>query len=619
MPLFVIKRALLLVLLLLSTTKLMATHVVGGDITYRHITNDSFEITLTLYVDCINGNPAAIRQDTNAMVGIFDSSGTLQYGYLQYRGLPQRINSVNYNCVQPPSNACVDKYIYTYFVRLPYINGGYILAYQRCCRNNSITNIVNPGQTGATYWAYVPDTLQTKGYNSSAVFKTVPPNFLCNNRDFIYDHSATDADGDSLAYELYTPYIGGDQVNSLPRPPSNPPYYGVVWQSPYDVNNMMNGLPELAINPKTGLLTVKPRNVGQYVVGILTKEYRNGQLINLSRRDFQFNVLLCQFNLVTSFTNNIKTCSDTVTFVNKSIGATDYLWDFGIANSTIDTSTLKEPTFIFPRPGSYAVKLKIGNANCTDSTTAIVNILSDTIRFAGNDTVLCKGSSIVLGVFDTTQYKYTWRPSLFLNDSTLAQPRSTPTQNIQYIATRKSEYCTNTDTINIKVNEVKAYFTTKLESNCADATLYIDSIRSYKYLDWFLNNSAVELKNMQGRKFSFYTPYTIQLVASDSFCSDTLAKNFIPTQTDSVTLIPNVFTPNGDNQNDCFQILGIQLGNECTSLVIFNRWGHVMFDSSKDGICWDGTYAGSKSLPGVYFYILKYRDKDYHGTITLLD
>lgn len=618
MPVFVIKRALLLVLFLTATTRLTATHVVGGDITYRHITSDSFEITLTLYVDCINGSATAISLDTNAMVGVFDSSGTLQYGYLKYRGLPQRINSVNYNCVQPPSNACVDKYIYTYLVRLPYVNGGYILTYQRCCRNNSITNIVNPGKTGATYWAYLPDTIQTKGYNSSAVFKTVPPNFLCNNRDFIYDHSATDADGDSLAYELYTPYIGADEVNNLPRPPSKPPYSGVIWQPPYGVNSMMNGLPELSINARTGLLTVKPRNVGQYVVGILTKEFRKGKLINLSRRDFQFNVLLCKFDLVTAFTNSIESCNDTVTFVNNSFGSNYYSWDFGVAASTTDTSTLKEPTFIFPKPGSYAVKLKTGNANCTDSSIAIVNIFSDTIRFAGNDTVLCNGSSTVLGVFDTTQYKYTWSPALFLNDSTLAQPRSTPTRNIQYITTRKSKYCTNTDTINIQVNEVHAYFTTTLEGNCTDATLYIDSIRPYKYMGWFLNDKAFELKNLQAQKFPYHSHYAVQLVASDSFCSDTLVKNFIPTQTDSITLIPNIFTPNGDNKNDCFSIPGIRLGSDCSSLIIYNRWGHVMFDSSKDGMCWDGTYAGSKALPGAYFYILKHRDKDYHGTVTLI-
>jgi alanyl-tRNA synthetase len=50
---------------------------VGGDLTYKHIENDSFQITLKLYVDCINGSQAAINDDVDAVVGIFDSTGAL--------------------------------------------------------------------------------------------------------------------------------------------------------------------------------------------------------------------------------------------------------------------------------------------------------------------------------------------------------------------------------------------------------------------------------------------------------------------------------------------------------------------------------------------------------------
>ncbi len=612
------KFGMFLSLLLAFTTNSKATHVVGGDLTYKHIANDSFEINLVLYIDCINGSPGAIALDADAMIGVFDTTGTLVKTLLENRSLPIRINSVNYNCVLPPTNACVDKYVYQYFTRLPYVNGGYYLAYQRCCRNNSITNIVSPGNTGATYWAYVPDTLQTMGYNSSAVFNSVPPNFLCNNNTFIYNHSATDIDGDSLAYELITPYIGADPINNLPRPPTKPPYAPIIWENTFDEKNMMNGAPELTIDSITGVLNVKPRSIGQYVVGIAVKEYRNGKLINTIRRDFQFNVLNCQFNIVSSFTNDIKTCTDTVAFKNNSTGADSYLWDFGIDNLQTDTSTLKEPIFLFPGPGKYKIKLKVGKGNCLDSTSALVTIFSDNARFAGNDTTICEGGQVLLGIADTAKYNYVWNTALYLNDSTLARPLSKPLANIQYIGTRKNDFCTNSDTVNIYIKTIEAQFSYKITTNCNTANIKFDSISQFSEMQWYLNNEKKQLKELEETKFLVNQSYQIKLNTKDGLCVDEIEKTVNPLPTDSIILIPNVFTPNNDGMNDCFYIKGIMLDNECNTLKVFNRWGQVMFNSETDGVCWNGNYENKPVSSGVYFYILKNRDKNYHGTITLV-
>lgn len=612
------KFLLITILLLLGYQTSKATHVVGGDLTYKHIQKDSFEISLVLYIDCIFGNPQAIAQDAYAMVGVFDSSGNLIKTLFEPRSLPIRINSVNYNCVQPPSNACVDKYVYKYYTNLPHINGGYILSYQRCCRNNSITNIVNPGGNGATYWAYLPDTIQSMGYNSSAVFANVPPNFLCTNRSFIYNHNAIDIDGDSLVYELFTPYNGASVSNSLPRPPSAPPYYPVLWENTFNEFQMMKGNPELTIHPITGILNVTPQSVGQYVVGILVKEYRNGKLINISRRDFQFNVLICQFNLVSSFSENINTCSDTVIFSNNSIGATGYLWKFGVPNATNDTSTEYTPSYIYPFAGKYKVKLTVSNANCTDSSELMVTILRDTIRFAGNDATICLGDSVQIGTNDTNSFNYTWKPNLFLNNDKIKNPISTPTQNIQYIVTRSiSALCNNTDTINITLNQPKANFKLSYQTNCQDVTIKLDSITTFSYMDWFLDRKLITKNELESKIFEKNKAYTVQLAINNGICNDTFTQQFFAQQSDSIVLIPNVFSPNNDNINDCFYIQGISLTWPCSQLFVYNRWGELVFDSKTDGICWNGTSNGKPLTSGVYFYILKHLGKNYNGTVLL--
>jgi len=90
--------------------------------------------------------------------------------------------------------------------------------------------------------------------------------------------------------------------------------------------------------------------------------------------------------------------------------------------------------------------------------------------------------------------------------------------------------------------------------------------------------------------------------------------------------IPNVFSPNGDNQNDEFAILGGDV--QSMELKIFNRWGELIFESNNQEIGWDGTTFGREiALPGVYVYRLDFvgfeRDGSMfvgkkHGTVTLI-
>ena len=81
-----------------------------------------------------------------------------------------------------------------------------------------------------------------------------------------------------------------------------------------------------------------------------------------------------------------------------------------------------------------------------------------------------------------------------------------------------------------------------------------------------------------------------------------------------LALIPNVFTPNGDGKNDYFEIPG--LDDPCAGisrLMIFNRWGMKVYESSGSQLKWDGTYNGGNLTPGVYFYVLEGEDSKNRG------
>ncbi|MBP5666822.1 MAG: gliding motility-associated C-terminal domain-containing protein, partial [Salinivirgaceae bacterium] len=68
--------------------------------------------------------------------------------------------------------------------------------------------------------------------------------------------------------------------------------------------------------------------------------------------------------------------------------------------------------------------------------------------------------------------------------------------------------------------------------------------------------------------------------------------------------VPNVFTPNGDGQNDYFMI-SCNEGSRL-KLEIFNRWGYKMFSrSGTENIVWDGyNPQGTLVSPGTYFYVI---------------
>src|SRR5690606_27221669 len=63
--------------------------------------------------------------------------------------------------------------------------------------------------------------------------------------------------------------------------------------------------------------------------------------------------------------------------------------------------------------------------------------------------------------------------------------------------------------------------------------------------------------------------------------------------------IPNIFTPNGDGQNDRFEIEGIE-GYDRVELVVFNRWGNETYRHNK----YDNTWDGANIQEGTYYYML---------------
>lgn len=384
---------IMLFFLLLSAIPSRATHLIGGYFEYACTGLNAgglitYDLTLYLYVDCgPNANP--IIED--AAFTIFNGNNNLE---VLSSTMPKVIDSIipddiNNPCVVSGPNICVREEIYkTSLILDP--TRPHIVTYQRCCRNASIANVIQPDDQGSTISTLIP-TFNTVGCNSTPVFNEFPPISICSGYDVNLDLSAVDADGDSLVYTFCSPLNYSSMFNPRPVPANAPPYSNIPFLPPFTANNPLPASPALSINSQTGRLNGVPTSIGQYVMGYCVEEYRNGVLIGTTRRAIQVNTGNCNPVINTAVQDQLQFCDGlTVQFRNQStanVNIQNYKWDFGVSNLLDDTSRAFEPQYTYPDTGGYIITL-IANPDlpCSDTSTEFFQVnelLSPQLNFDG--------------------------------------------------------------------------------------------------------------------------------------------------------------------------------------------------------------------------------------------
>ncbi len=367
-----------------------AEHIVGGDMTYECLGNNSFRFYLKIYFECdgfLSSEESVIR------IGVYRGNETNPFGggsrIVNMKQVQELDLDINQDCVFLSENICVTEAQYEFDLELPPHPDGYHISYQRCCRNSNVINIQDPNTIGATYSIFVSNEAITNCSNSPK-FNTFPPLVICANNLFEFDHSASLGDGDNLVYSFCSALVGGGNDSPIsspngnkPDPPTPPPYAPVPFASGYSDLNPMEGL---EINPVTGVITGVPTLKGRFAVGVCVKEYKDGILISEIKRDFQFNVTECD-PLVAADVDEVdiqdgafivRSCSGTtVEFINQSYQEefiSEYLWTFDI-DGTQQVSTDKNPIVTFPSVGEYTATLTINSGtDCGDIANIIVQV-----------------------------------------------------------------------------------------------------------------------------------------------------------------------------------------------------------------------------------------------------
>ncbi len=121
-----------------------------------------------------------------------------------------------------------------------------------------------------------------------------------------------------------------------------------------------------------------------------------------------------------------------------------------------------------------------------------------------------------------------------------------------------------------------------------------------------------------------YESITYNVVATDvngCIATDTVHIEVIPSY---IVFIPNAFTPNGDGNNDFFEVFGNKEAWKQFEVQIFDRSGEMVYESNDMNFKWDGNYKGKMLNPSVFVYLVKvvyidnYTDKLFKGSVTLV-
>lgn len=542
--------------LCLASHRLQATHIVGGELNYKYLTANRYEIRLTVYRDCYVGVPPF---DNPAYVGIFDSNNNrLQTLLMTFRGLDTLQPAINDPCMIPPLDFCYEVTTYIDTITLLPRPGGYQISYQRCCRNQNILNIVNPECAGATYYATIPGP-EVVAVNSNPVFKLWPPPFICANKPWVFDHSAIDADGDSLVYELFMPYDGltascpvitsptpapassscPNAIFSCPAQPVSPPFPSIVWRAPYSTTNMLGGVP-MQINSSTGQVTATPNLQGYFVIGIKVKEYRNGVFLSETKRDFQLIVKACPQVVVAAAQVPQAICeTTTVSFTNNSNGSGNlgFNWYFGDPTTLADTSHANSPTYTYPGTGTYTVIL----------------VAYDSSKPLCNDTV-----KTTVSISNSFKGAFTFTP--------------------------------------VPCSENLVNFTGTVQSPPGTQPIW----------NWNFGDGGTSSQQNPSHTFTVPGNFPVVLITyipNSVNCTDTLSAQTINVITNPEIYVPNTFTPNGDGFNDVFKIRGPDFS--VFYLAVYNRWGQLIFETEDVTQGWDGTFKGRSADPGVFGYYIR--------------
>ncbi|MBL7724322.1 MAG: gliding motility-associated C-terminal domain-containing protein [Chitinophagaceae bacterium] len=628
-------RHIFLTLFLFTQISVWGGQFMGGEISYRFINRSgnefTYELTFKIYRECFN--PADLDDPIIRLINSTDLTRNIHP--IIYREITLNSPVITYlpysykdYCVINDPPHCIELLTYTTQIGLPFSPEGYTFYYTGCCRNG-LTNLVSDaGNGGAEYVNTIPVPGQALTYvtyipshdsimqNSNPVSVNDSIVYACKGKPFTYQFRFFDADGDSLVIKPTSSLM---KVNA-----ATTNFFSLFFKTGYSSNSPMGST--ITINEE-GVLSGTPGIEGFFAMALIIEEYRNGVLINKSRKDYQVNIATCEIKKPPEIIN----CDDNIATFFQSNNATNlYHWDFGVPVINSDTSNDMQPIYLYPQNGTFQVKLLATNPSggCKDSVFTTAKIYPDGLQvdFDWNGQT-CAGHPLTF-VDRTTStagavaQNWTWH--ILNNNTTIGNtPSVTYTHAVSgtmpyplavRLVVQTDLWCKDS-----LVKDILIY-----ENVYADAGP--DRILPFGQVYQMQGNSTASGVNyIWSPSFGLSDPFIrhpevradrdieyILEVNNETGCFDRDTVKFRYMKGPDI-YVATAFTPNNDGINDILNFFPVGMG--FARLSIYNRWGQMIFSTTDINKGWDGKVKGVLQDTGVYTWMVK--AKNYEGNAVI--
>jgi gliding motility-associated-like protein len=300
-------------------------------------------------------------------------------------------------------------------------------------------------------------------------------------------------------------------------------------------------------------------------------------------------------NPVMNILGNTFICAGYTTELSVSTAFTNYQWSNGQQTQNINVG-----------PGTYWLNTTDANGCVANDTVTVVESPNPVISILGN-TYVCTGQQVFFEANPGfTSYQWTNgqnTAAVYLGAGTYSL---TVTDSLGCQASQEVTVIESSPTAEITSSIAQAYTNgpIQLQSTSTPGLFALTS--------WYWDFDDGSFSNLENPLYTFAEAgiYSVTMVVTDELgCTDT-ASYIIEFDPDFVFYIPNSFTPDGDRINQIFLPVfsgGIDAANY--QMLIFNRWGEIIFESQDPTIGWDASFSlnGNPCQAGTYTYVVSFK------------
>jgi gliding motility-associated-like protein len=280
---------------------------------------------------------------------------------------------------------------------------------------------------------------------------------------------------------------------------------------------------------------------------------------------------------------------------------------------SIDVAMIQETIPVFNGNVNNIHTENVPPANDVPFSTGFFVVQNTDINPISRSTVCQKNIPCCIDVVDTTHIN---NVSLCEGSSyTLPDNTVVKDSGLYYVSYKTLKGCDSVSLYKISIDKNPSALSLGLDTCFTESdSVVLHATDGYASYTW--NDLTTQSSN-----YTVYGPGTYTVTVSN-VCGTKTDSLHVYEQCEFPVYIPNAFTPNDDHLNDLFRVPSVNL-NRLIRFTIYNRWGKVVFQTTKINDGWDGNLNSIPQQEGIYIYNLQMetitgKRINQRGTFTLV-